>query len=175
MHKIAWDSYKYVHTDVWRGQKYYTTLNIGIVSIAIALLRIPGLLERSSLVVIPLFGIGVVTSIFGYFSIRKLRENFLRNIAFKTLVEHLLKNKLQIEKAGVSKKHRLSPVYHLKEDDISQVLSCPDLWVAKNIVRRGGVTWCFLKLQIFFVIANLFGILATVLLYFNFAPGVSFA
>ncbi len=168
LYDVALNLYKYVHSDVWVGQKYYTTLNIGIISIAIALLGIPHILEGPYWVVIILFAIGMITSIFGYFSIRKLREAFLSNIAFKTIVEYLLKDELELKKNDVSEKHQLTPFYSLPEEDVSSILKCPDLWKKQNIFRLGGVSCFFLLLQLIFVIVNLFGILLTLLLYFGY-------
>jgi hypothetical protein len=165
--------YRYIHSDVWRGVKYYTTLNTAIISIgfsAIAtLLTINAIVKASFLAIIPIFVMGVCASLFAILSVRQHRVAFLNVIWFKTIVEEALKGKLgkvladsKVEKK--SKFWRLTPVYSLPDEDHNSLLSCKDLWIKSNIFRKKGIVYYFKLFQIVFLLVNISGIVVAVIL-----------
>jgi hypothetical protein len=167
--------YKYVHLDVWRGTKYYTTLNTAIISIGFGviatLLTLNPIIKTSFFATIPIFVMGMFASYFAYFSIRRHRENFLQAIWFKTVIEEALKDKLEIilKDAKIptnSDKWRLTPVYSLPDKDHQELLSCKQLWIDSRIYRKGGIASYFMRFQQVFFIVNLSGLVLVGLLYF---------
>jgi hypothetical protein len=182
LYDVAFEMYRYIHTDVWNGQKYYTTLNTAISSIGFTF--IAALLQLSStpsstpknafLVAIPIFIIGCVVALFAYYSIRVLRENFLQAVWFKTVIEESLKDDLEKVQSKVpnlkqqgncSKKWRLTPVYSLPDNDHHDILFCTEMWTKSHISNKGGITWYFMGFQIVFFIINILGITTATILW----------
>jgi hypothetical protein len=167
LYDIALGMYKYAHTDVWRGQKYYTTLNAAIISIGFglitALVKLSPFPKTSFLAATPIFGMGFIVSLFAYFSIKALRRFFLEAIWYKTFIEQALNDKLdkvaqntKVQESG--RKWRLTPVYSLPDKDREELLTCKESWIRSHILRKGGITWYFVMLQILFMIINILGI-----------------
>jgi hypothetical protein len=181
MYKIALQTYEYIHTDVWRGQQYYTTVNVAIISISFGimstLLKVQPLSKESHLMSIPLFVMGAIVSLFAYYSLKRMRESFLQAVWFKTLVEDALKDRLmevfsrsqiQIDDFRKrNKKWRPTPVFDMPDKDHEEALKCKDLWIKHNIIRRGGITFYFFLLQWVFFAINLIGIAVGIWLRFS--------
>jgi hypothetical protein len=167
LYNTAFGMYRYVHSDVWRGQKYYTTLNLAIVSIGFGfiatLLKLEPLPKVSFLTTIPIFFVGLVVSYSAYRSMEVLRYNFLQAVWFKTVIEEALKDELGkvLIDAKIPKnceRWRLTPVFSLSDKDQQQALSCKELWMKLNIHRKGGITYYFMLFQIIFFCINVIGI-----------------
>lgn len=172
LYDVALEMYRYIHTDVWSGQKYYTSLNVAVITVGFgligALLKLQPLPSYLFWIVLPIFVIGLITSFLGFVTIKKLRRSFLEAIWFKIAVEEALQPELNeirnhaIEIRNITDAHRdrfLTPVYCLKEGDRDDALRCPKQWIERNMSRRWGVVWCFIQLQIVFFAINIIGIL----------------
>jgi len=167
LYRVALRTYTYIHADVWRGQKYYTTLNIAIITIAFSILGVEKTSNIPQWVAIPLFVIGLTTSLFGYWTIIQLRKNFLNVICYKTIIERASKNRLESvkQRTGVKNEEwKMTPFYQLKENEIEKILEDPQRWVRQAIWRRGGVTYLFIVLQLVFFSINALGTLLTIYL-----------
>lgn len=178
LYDVAFEIYQYVHSDVWRGQKYYTTLNTAISTIGFGL--VTALIQSSSTpkvayaAAIIVFIIGVFIALIAFFTIKTLRENFMQAVWFKTVIEEGLKDDLRTiqEKAvkpelvkpdEIGEKWRLTPVYSLSDEDLTKLLYQKKNWMQSHIFNR-GVTLYFMLLQIAFALVNIGGIvLATYL------------
>ena len=174
LYDVASKMYRYVHSDVWSGQKYYTTLNTAIIGVGFSFIATIIQLSPASknifLTAVPIFFIGCIVSAFAYYSIKEWRKNFLQVIWFKTVIEKGLEDELEKirEKAGGQKRKklwRLTPVYSLPDGDHQDVLTCTDSWIKEHISNRFGVTWFFLRLQTIFAILNVIGIATAIYLW----------
>jgi uncharacterized membrane protein len=87
MHKAAVDQLQYAHTDVWRGQQFYTTIDTTIIGIAVAVLRIGGAEEGATIL---LFVVGMIVAGFGFQSVKRLRIYFLEAVVNLAVIERLL-------------------------------------------------------------------------------------
>lgn len=185
LYKLAIEHVRYQHGDIWRGQQFYTTLNVGILSAALALVRF---FESSTANTPPtfyygpivLFGVGVIISVIGYYTVKRLRKYFLEAVSRKTLLEYLLGYRKKIttsriqgfpENSGHSlavmpvyesmKKERIKGKYLEWEENVynevlkddEEILTSPDKWVKKNM-GRGGVAKWLMNLQLMFAFAD---------------------
>lgn len=163
--------FQYQHEDVWRGQKYYTTLNTGIFGGAIALGRLEsvgGVLDPR---LIPLFFVGIVTSFLGYRTVKRLRRYWLQAGVKKTAIEYLLGYRREFSRNDVGTNLAISWVMEPraphgqgkgeKFESVEDIVGRKEEWIAEN-VRRRGVTYWFMNLQVFFLLLNLSMILLLV-------------
>lgn len=168
LYDVAFEMYRYIHADVWRGQQYYTTLNVAILGLGFgfleAVLKLQPLPKDAFRLVIPIFAVGLLTSLLGFQTIRRLGRSFLEAIWFKTVAEASLQHELDAvrDEAQAYNRRFLTPIYHMKEEDRTQALQCPDLWIERNIWRPWGITCCFMILQLAFLFFNIIGIVAIV-------------
>jgi hypothetical protein len=172
LYDTAFAMYRYFHLDLWRGQKYYTTLNIAILSIAFGLISTLARLDSTSkisfLVPIPLFVLGFFVTLFGYSSFKEHRRNFLQAVWFKTAIEKIVEEQLTalLKESGIpinrKERWRLTPVYSLKDDDRDRLLNCRHLWIEHNILRNRGISFHFRLLHFVFIGLNVAGIVMSV-------------
>ncbi|MCP8321750.1 MAG: hypothetical protein H3Z52_12560 [archaeon] len=149
LYKLSIDHLRYQHGDVWRGQQFYTTLNISIIGVAVTLLRLGGQGTKSA--TLTLFVIGTLTSLFGLLTVRRLRIYYLEAAVHKTLVEYLLHYRSELTAEDVKGRELAVPWVFPKED----ILKNPKCWISRNIWRWGGVTFYFMILQLVFIILNI--------------------
>ena len=168
LYDVALEMYRYIHTDVWRGQQYYTTLNVAIITLGFgfveAVLKLQPLPKDAFWLVSPIFMIGLVTSLLGLQTLTKLRKGFLETMWFKIVVEESLRCELDTvrDKAQACNRCLLTPTYPIEEKDRPQILSCPDIWVKSTTWRPWGITFCFMVLQCVFFVFNVVGIIVVV-------------
>lgn len=130
LYKLSLENLRYQHSDIWRGQQFYTTLNVGIITAALALVRffesgannMPELFWIGPVI---LFGVGIITSLSGLYTVKRLREYFLYAVARKTLFEYLLGYRTKLTDDIISgfpdcagSSLAVPPIYDAIKDDI---------------------------------------------------------
>lgn len=149
LYRHAIDHLRYQHKDVWRGQQFYTTLNLGIIGAAITLFRVVNDSHVPSAI---LLSIGALFSFFGYKSVKRLRKFFLEAVAYKAMIEYLLGYRSNITDEKVKDKQLAVPWFF--PDNLDDQLSKTNEWVKNNIWHTGGITYYFMILQIIFFFIN---------------------
>jgi len=158
--------FKYSVDNVWRCQKYYTTLNTAILGGAIGLGRLDMVGTLLSPWTLPFFITGTITSFIGWKSIIQLRRYYLQARLKKICFEHILGYRNSFSISGnittdLTISWKSTPTSKFQEgirgfedlrfDKIEEALSKE--WIEKNIHKRGSVTYWFIILhRVFFVI-----------------------
>lgn len=158
---------KYATDNVWRGQKYYTTLNTAIFGGAIGLGRLEVVGGPLDVWMLPIFVIGAFTSLLGWKSITSLRRYFLQSRLKKIGLEHLLGYRRSFSRGGeietdLAISWKMLPSSSriqgdvrgfddLRFDAIREAFS--EDWIEDNIHKRGSVTYWFVTLhRLFFIL-----------------------
>ena len=150
LYKLSIEQHRYQHSDIWRALQFYTTLNLGIIGAALALLRLGPQTGRN--VILILFMIGAVTSVFGFLVIRKIRILFLKQAVHKTLIEYLLHYRSPLAEPEEVRGKELA--VHWIYEKVEDILNNPEQWSKQNIYVVGSVTTFSMITQIIFLIIN---------------------
>lgn len=161
LYKIAIDEYRFEVRLNWDRTVFYLTLNSGLIAIATGLLKVEG---RSflNLVVAGVFFIGLCVSWIGIRSVRRGHDYYRRTIVKKTLLE----DRLGLTRPSVPGGTTLAVGTTSGQAEHLQILNNTQTWLSRPLGKR-HITWALVAILFLFAAANIFGIIASVWLYYH--------
>jgi hypothetical protein len=161
IYKIAIDEYRFEVQLNWDRTVFYLTLNSGLIAIATGLLKLQGS-SFLNLIVAAVFFIGLSVSVIGIRSVRKGHDYYRRTVVKKTLLEERLGLTHPSEAGGPT----MAVTTTAGQDEHFQILHSTNQWL-KRPLRKSDITFLILVILALFSAANIFGIVASVWLYYH--------
>lgn len=161
IYKIAIDEYRFEVQLNWDRTVFYLTLNSGLIAIATGLLKLQGS-SFLNLIVAAVFFIGLSVSVIGIRSVRKGHDYYRRTVVKKTLLEERLGLTNPSEAGGPT----MAVTTTAGQDEHFQILHSTNQWL-KRPLRKSDITFLILVILALFSAANIFGIVASVWLYYH--------
>lgn len=161
IYKIAIDEYRFEVQLNWDRTVFYLTLNSGLIAIATGLLKLQGS-SFLNLIVAGVFFIGLSVSLIGLRSVRKGHDYYRQTVVKKTLLEERLGLTKSIDAGGPT----MAVTTTAGQDESFQILHNTKAWL-KRPLRKGDITFLILVILGLFSAANVFGIVASVWLYYH--------
>jgi hypothetical protein len=161
IYKIAIEEYRFEVQLNWDRTVFYLTLNSGLIAIATGLLKLQGS-SFLNLIVAGVFFIGLSVSVIGIRSVRKGHDYYRRTVVKKTLLEERLGLTKPSEAGGPT----MAVTTTAGQDEHFQILHSTNEWL-KRPLRKSDITFLILVILALFSAANIFGIVASVWLYYH--------
>jgi hypothetical protein len=155
LYKIAVDVDKYELDLGWKLVQFFSALNSGLLTIGFSLLGSDQL--TANYYIVPIFAIGIVTSIVAILSRISYHEHSLRADYKRILIEHELGLYRRFEKEGYEE-HALAIATTSNKNKDREVLKEPDKWLKKRLRKVGTVPFYHNVIFVAFTFANIVGL-----------------